>query len=116
MRIWIADAPEDYPGLLVPLPADIEFVDAPDDDVDLVQLFVTEREVLADSLERLRRILGPTAALWVSWPKKASGRPSTVTEDVVRELALPLGFVDNKVCAVDAVWSGLRLVLRRSLR
>jgi hypothetical protein len=60
--------------------------------------------------------MGDEAALWVSWPKKSSGVPTTVTEDVVREIALPLGLVDNKVCAVDEIWSALRLVVRLTNR
>jgi hypothetical protein len=64
----------------------------------------------------LRAAIGPDAALWVSWPKKAARVPTDVTEDVIRELALPLGLVDVKVCAVDATWSGLKLVIRRELR
>ena len=70
----------------------------------------------AGHLRALRKTLGPNAAVWVSWPKKSSGVPTTVTEDVIREVALPLGFVDVKVCAVTEVWSGLKLVVRKSLR
>jgi hypothetical protein len=83
---------------------------------DPLLLFVTEREVLADHLPRLRRAIDPDRAVWICWPKKSSGVPTTVNEDVVRELALPIGLVDVKVCAVDATWSGLRLVVRRELR
>jgi hypothetical protein len=67
-------------------------------------------------LKSLRAKLNPEAAVWISWPKKASKVPTTVTEDVIRELALPLGFVDIKVCAVSEVWSGLKLVVRKELR
>ena len=85
-------------------------------EIDLAQLFVTRREDLATRLGALRRALRPDAALWISWPKRSSGVTTTVTEDVVRELALPLGYVDIKVCAVDEVWSGLKLVVRKSER
>ena len=71
---------------------------------------------LAKALSSLRSTLGPEAAVWVSWPKKASKVPTTITEDVIRQVALPLGFVDIKVCAVSEVWSGLKLVVRRELR
>jgi hypothetical protein len=81
-----------------------------------VQVFVTRREELAGHLAKLRRQLRDDAAVWVSWPKKASKVATTVTEDVIRELALPLGFVDIKVCAVSDVWSGLKLVVRKELR
>ncbi len=68
---------------------------------------------LRAELSRLRPLLAPAGMVWVSWPKKAAKVPTDITEDVIRELALPLGFVDVKVCAVDAVWSGLKLVIRR---
>ncbi|MGY0193834.1 DUF3052 family protein [Leptothrix sp. BB-4] len=82
----------------------------------VVHLFVTDRDELARQLASLRTRLNPAAAVWVSWPKKTSKVPTTVTEDTIRELALPLGFVDVKVCAVSEVWSGLKLVVRRELR
>jgi hypothetical protein len=80
--------------------------------LDSAHLFVTERAVLAAELARLRPLLAAKGMVWVSWPKKAAKVPTDVTEDVVRELALPLGYVDVKVCAVDAIWSGLKLVIR----
>ena len=80
--------------------------------LESAHLFVTERAVLAAELVRLRPVLAPRGMVWVSWPKKASKLPTDVTEDVIRELALPLGYVDVKVCAVDATWSGLKLVIR----
>ena len=82
----------------------------------LVHLFVDSRSRLAAEAKRLRELLGPNATLWVSWPKKASRMPTDVTEDGIREIALPLGWVDVKVCAVDDVWSGLKLVVRKELR
>ena len=115
-RVWALAAPDEYAALLGPLPAGVQFVLQADADVDLAHIFVTCREELAQHLASLRTALRPDAALWVSWPKKAAKVPTTVTEDVIRELALPLGFVDVKVCAVSAVWSGLKLVLRKALR
>ena len=67
-------------------------------------------------LATCRKSLAPDAMTWVSWPKKAAKVPTDITEDVIRELALPLGLVDVKVCAVDETWSGLKLVLRKELR
>lgn len=116
MRVCLVDAPSSYAATLAPLPEGVVFARTAGAAVALVQLFVTERAVLARQLASLRRALAPTATVWVSWPKKASKVPTTVTEDVVRELALPLGFVDVKVCAVDDVWSGLKLVVRKELR
>lgn len=115
-RMLLVGAPDDYRGLLDPLPEGVVFAARASSSVDLAHVFSTRREDLAARLVSLRTALRPDAAVWVSWPKKASGVPSTVTEDVVREIALPIGYVDVKVCAVDAVWSGLKLVVRRTLR
>jgi hypothetical protein len=109
-------APEDYLAWLHPLPAGVEFGAATGDNTDLVHVFVTEQESLSVQLVALRRKLKPEACVWVSWPKKASRMPTDITEDTIRRLALPLGFVDVKVCAVSGVWSGLKLVVRKELR
>jgi len=114
--VLLVDAPDGFGELLQPLPQGVRFVDRPGDAVDVAHVFVTERETLGRQLAVLREQLRPDAALWVSWPKRASKVPATVTEDTIRELALPLGFVDIKVCAVDEVWSGLKLVVRKALR
>ena len=98
------------------LPAGVEFVEKVGAKVNLVHLFVTDKEKLGKELKALRKKLRPEAAVWVSWPKKASKVPTTVTEDVIRDAALRLGFVDIKVCAVTEVWSGLKLVVRKELR
>jgi hypothetical protein len=115
-RVLPLNAPNGYAALLDPLPDDVVFERRAGPAVDVAHVFVTRREDLAGHLDTLRRELRPDAAVWVSWPKKASRVPTTVTEDTVRELALPLGFVDVKVCAVTEVWSGLRLVVRKELR
>jgi hypothetical protein len=83
---------------------------------DVIVAFFTERPALEAALDGLRAEMEPAAGLWIAWPKKASKVPTDMTEDVVREVALPTGLVDNKVCAIDATWSGLRLVIRRELR
>lgn len=114
--VHVADAPAGYLQALEPLPSGLRFVPQLAGDVDLAHVFLSRRAALDDLLARARRTLPPDATLWVSWPKKASKLASEITEDTVRELALPLGFVDVKVCAVDAVWSGLKLVVRKSLR
>jgi len=84
--------------------------------IDAAHIFITGRTELRDSLERLLPLLARDGQIWVSWPKKASKLPTDVTEDVVREVALPMGLVDIKVCAVDETWSGLKLVIRKALR
>jgi hypothetical protein len=83
---------------------------------DLIVFFVTWRIELAAQVAELRQRMPPAGSLWVGWPKKAARVPTDMTEHVVRELALPLGLVDNKVCAIDETWSALRLVIRRELR
>jgi hypothetical protein len=110
------NAPEGYQSLLNPLPAGVSFERAASNKTDLVHLFVSEKQALSGHLVVLRKRLKPEASVWVSWPKKASKVPTDITEDVIRQVALPLGFVDIKVCAVDEVWSGLKLVVRKELR
>jgi hypothetical protein len=116
MRLLLVNPPALYTELLAPLPEPVFFVRKLGADVDLMQIFSTDRADLARRLAQARERLGPEAVVWVSWPKKAAKVPTDITEDVVREVALPLGFVDVKVCAVDAVWSGLKLVVRKALR
>jgi hypothetical protein len=84
--------------------------------ISFVHLFAIKRQVLATKLQSFRRLLAPAGVIWISWPKKTSGVATDITEDVVRQLALPLGLVDIKVCAVDHVWSGLKLMIRKELR
>ena len=84
--------------------------------LDAAHIFVTERAGLERLLAGLRAALVPTGFVWVSWPKKAAKVPTDITEDTIREVGLPIGYVDVKVCAVDAVWSGLKLMIRKELR
>ncbi|MFT3838881.1 MAG: DUF3052 domain-containing protein [Myxococcaceae bacterium] len=84
--------------------------------LDVVVLFVTARKQLEKQLASVRKQMAPACGFWVAWPKKASGVATDMTEHVVREVALPTGLVDNKVCAIDETWSGLRLVIRVELR
>jgi hypothetical protein len=83
---------------------------------DFVHLFTTSRKELAHHLKRLRKSLLDNGVIWVSWPKRSAKVPTDITEDTIREVALPLGFVDIKVWAVDETWSGLKLVIRKELR
>jgi hypothetical protein len=84
--------------------------------VDIVHLFTKSASELASKMRRLRASIRHDATVWISWPKKSSKVPTDITEDVIRDIALPMGFVDIKVCAVDEVWSGLKLVIRREQR
>ena len=88
----------------------------PEPGLEAAHLFVTDRAAMAHKLAALRTLIASPGLVWVSWPKKASKQPTDITEDVIRDIALPLGFVDVKVCAVDVIWSGLKLVIRRELR
>ena len=115
-NVFVDGAPMAYEQLLHPMPDNVHVQPAIDASTDVVHLFSTSKAELAAALKRSLRQLRPDAALWVSWPKKASKVPTDITEDAIRELALPLGLVDIKVCAVDAVWSGLKLVLRKEHR
>lgn len=115
-EVLLIDPPEDYKELLGQVPPSVVFAEKWTSKTTLVHLFVTDKEVLGNRLNDIRKKLHPEGSLWVSWPKKASKMPSTVTEDTVRELCLPIGFVDIKVCAVSEVWSGLKLVVRKELR
>jgi len=115
-RVHVRGAPKGYRTLLEPLPPSVEFTSNLGRSTDVVHIFVTERAALAKALGALRDKLDPQAIVWVSWPKKSANVPTDVTENTIRDLALPLGFVDIKVCAVDDVWSGLKLVVRKALR
>ena len=108
--------PDGYRRLLAPLPAGVVFVPRLTASTDLTHLFVTRRSQLTTALPSIRRTMRADAVVWVSWPKKASKVATDMTEDAIREIALPLGLVDVKVCAVDEVWSGLKLMVRRELR
>ena len=116
-RVLLRDPPPDYlRTTLPPWPAGVVFVHEATSAVDLAHAFLTDAEALAAVLRDWRAALRPDAVAWISWPKKASRVPTTIAEDVIRAQALPLGWVDVKVCAVDAVWSGLKLVVRQTLR
>jgi hypothetical protein len=116
MRLLVENAPRDYRRLVVPLPDDVAIVTRADRETDLVHFFTKERKQLEAALRGWRGKLRDDAVIWLSWPKKSAGVATDVTEDAIREVALPLGLVDVKVCAVDEVWSGLKLVLRREHR
>ena len=115
-RLLLVGAPDQYVDLLSPLPAGIQFDQQLSEATDIVQVFSTERIQLEQQLASYRAKLKSTGAIWVSWPKKSARVPTDITEDIIRDIALPLGFVDIKVCAVNEVWSGLKLVIRKELR
>ncbi len=115
-RVVAVHAPDGYREWLEPLPQEVRFDAKVTTATDVVHVFVDRRAELKGQLDSLRTRIAPAAAVWVSWPKKASKVPTDITEDTIRELALPIGFVDVKVCAVSEVWAGLKLVIRKELR
>jgi hypothetical protein len=115
-QLYALNAPSHYLDLLDPLPDAVAVVTKLSTRVDVAHLFVTLRVDLASHLQRCLKSLRDDAAIWVSWPKKTSKVPTDITEGTIRDVALPMGLVDIKVCAVDEVWSGLKLVVRRENR
>src|SRR5262245_55960040 len=112
----LAGAPKDYLTLIAPAPDGLTIGSRLARTTDIVHVFSTRRADLERFLLSCRSKLKPEAAVWVSWPKKSAKLATDITEDVIREVALPLGFVDVKVCAINDVWSGLKLVVRKELR
>lgn len=96
--------------------AKVKFVAKAARGLNSAHVFATEAKALTAELKKLRTLLAPAGQVWVSWPKKAAKVETDITEDTIRAIALPMGYVDVKVCAVDEVWSGLKLVIRKSLR
>lgn len=110
--VALVDPPDTLGELLVPLPAGVTFRDGLRGKPDVVMLFARRCAEFQRRLPSAGRAIFPGGAIWICWPKQSSGVVTDMTEDVVRELALPRGLVDNKVCAIDETWSGLRIVWR----
>lgn len=117
-KVAIIGAPTGFADTLGTLPAGASVATklAGKQPLDVVIVFVKQRAELAGAIERARPRMAPAAGLWIAWPKKSSGVATDMTEQVIRDVALPTGLVDNKVCAIDETWSGLRLVIRKELR
>jgi hypothetical protein len=113
-RVCLVLAPPSFTRTLGALPEGVMLRHTPTAQAifDVIVVFVTKRARLERQLSSLRRLMDPAGGLWVAWPKKTSGVSTDMTEQVVRDVALPTGLVDNKVCAIDDTWSGLRLVIR----
>ena len=116
MRAALVGAPEDFAATLGDLPDGVEVSSRLGGRKDLVVVFLTERAALARRVAAFKKAIAPDGMVWVAWPKKASKVPTDITEDVIRDVVLPAGLVDVKVCAIDATWSGLKLVIRKELR
>ncbi len=114
LTVWFHALPDSVRAEI----GDVAVVERPGIELGLnaVHIFTTDRAELAQLMTDLRHSIAPTGFVWISWPKKASRVPTDITEDTIREICLPMGWVDVKVCAVDAVWSGLKLMIRKELR
>ena len=115
-RVWFDAMPDSVQDEIGEYALDLLFVASPEEGPDASHIFVTERPAMEEKLALLRKHMARDGHVWVSWPKKASGVETDITEDTIREVALPMGLVDTKVCAVDEIWSGLKLVIRKELR
>lgn len=115
-RVFIRHAPDQYPTLLEPLPEDVHFLKRGTAELDMIQIFSKSASSLEKMLKGDLHRIKQNGMIWVSWPKKAAKIETDITEDVVRQIALPMGLVDVKVCAIDQVWSGLKLVIRKENR
>ncbi len=119
LSVLFVSLPEDLAYLAAALPDARHAVgldQAAGTGLDYLHVFETDRARLDEHAGQLKAMLKPTGMLWISWPKKASKVPTTITEDVLRTIFLPIGLVDVKVCAVTEIWSGLKFVLRKELR
>ena len=115
-RVKTKGAPSEYAGWLEPLPEGVTLSARLRGDVNLWHFFTRSERELREQLPKCQGEIEQGGCIWVSWPKKSSGEPTDVTEDTIRKVALPMGLVDVKVCAVDATWSALKLVIRKELR
>jgi hypothetical protein len=115
-KAFAVAAPNNYRALLEPLPEHVLITSTVDSTTNLVHLFTAKRAALSKELAGFRAKLSLSATVWVSWPRKSGKVPIEVTENTVREIVLPMGFVDLKVCAIDEIWSALKLVVRKELR
>ena len=116
MTVVLIDPPSNYRELVEPLPKGVSVSESSSKDADIVHLFTNSRHGLFRGIDDARRAIKQDGAIWVSWYKRAAKLPTEITEDTIREAALPLGLVDVKVCAVDEKWSGLKLVIRKENR
>jgi len=116
MRVWWDGMPESVADEIAAEGLELQLLKSPAATIDAAHVFVTARSELKSKLKKLLPLLDRAGFIWVSWPKKASKVATDITEDTIREVALPMQLVDVKVCAVDATWSGLKLVIRREHR
>jgi hypothetical protein len=114
--IYAKNAPTAYIQMLQPLPGNIQLLKRIGSNMDMVHVFFTEKEEILGELSQMLKHIKADGMIWASWPKKSAKLPTNITEDIIRNAALTLGLVDIKVCAVDEIWSALKLVIRKELR
>jgi hypothetical protein len=115
-RVFVHGAPRPYAEIVPLLPPTVVMARRVEATTNIIHLFTTQQSELSRLLKSALAGMAQGAAIWVSWPKQAAKVPTDITEDAIRAIALPLGLVDIKVCAVDEIWSGLKLVIRKELR
>jgi len=116
LRVWRDGMPDSVAHEIAEEGLQLQLLDRPEAPIDAAHIFVTQRADLEAKLDQLLPLLDRAGFIWVSWPKKASRVPTDITEDVIRDVALPMHLVDVKVCSVDDIWSGLKLVIRKEHR
>lgn len=117
MRVWFDSMPDSVRAEIYAQELTLSEEEVPTSGINAAHIFVTDRKALAEKLEALGKIIDPAGFIWVSWPKKASKMEADITEDTIREIILPdSDLVDVKVCAVDEIWSGLKLMVRKERR
>ncbi|WP_200976236.1 DUF3052 domain-containing protein [Echinicola sp. 20G] len=115
-NVLLINSPENYFDLLETLPLNLTFSESDHDDLDFIHFFTKSAAEYESKIESLKSLIKSNGMIWVSWPKKASKTPTDMTENIIRDYALKIGLVDVKVCAVDTIWSGLKLVIPIKLR
>ncbi len=116
-RLALVAAPDEFlESTLAPLPDRVQLRARAQGPLDVIVLFTTSRSDLERRFGKLASALDPAGSLWIAWPKRSSGVETDLTEDTLREVGLPQGLVDTKVCAIDDTWSGLRFVIRKENR
>jgi len=116
MRVWRGGMPDSVRDEIEAEGLQLELLTSPEAPIDAAHIFVTERADLEAKLKHVLTLMNRAGFIWVSWPKKASKVPTDITEDVIRDIALPMHLVDVKVCSVDDIWSGLKLLIRKEHR
>ncbi len=115
-RLYVKNPPDNYLQLIEPIPDDVEILSRISNNIDIIHFFIKSKNELSSNIDLLMSKIKQNGMIWVSWPKKASKVPTDITEDTIRDIILPIGLVDIKVCAVDETWSGLKLVIRKENR